>query len=82
MIEKHASEALVRERYGWAEMSPDGPVVAGETGTWKITYHAGRYGIDDGGVIKFAWRDVLKTLEVEGEEGPKAATDGGGRGGR
>ena len=58
MIEQHASEALVRERYGWAEMEPAGPVVAGETGTWKITYHAGKFGIDDGGVIKFAWRDV------------------------
>lgn len=58
MIEKHASEALVRERYGWAEIDPAGPVVAGETGTWTITYHAGRYGIDDGGVLKIAWRDV------------------------
>jgi hypothetical protein len=58
VIETHESEALVRERYGWAEVDPAGPVVAGETGTWKITYHAGRYGIDDGGVIKFAWRDV------------------------
>ena len=58
MIEEHASEALVRERYGWAEMEPGGPVVAGEIGTWRITYHAGKYGIDDGGVIKFAWRDV------------------------
>lgn len=58
MIEKHASEAYVREQYGWAEMSPDGPVIAGETGTWTIAYHAGKHGIDDGGVIKFAWRDV------------------------
>jgi hypothetical protein len=58
LIEQHASEALVRERYGWAEMDPAGPVVAGETGSWTITYHAGKYGIDDGGVIKFAWRDV------------------------
>jgi hypothetical protein len=39
-------------------MDPEGPVVAGETGTWRIIYHAGQYGIDDGGVIKFAWRDV------------------------
>ena len=44
--------------YGWAEIDPQDPVVAGETGTWKITYHAGRYGVDDGGVIKIAWRDV------------------------
>ena len=44
--------------YGWAEIDPEGPVVAGATGTWRITYHAGRYGVDDGGVIKIAWRDV------------------------
>ncbi|MDP6778622.1 MAG: DUF3604 domain-containing protein [Candidatus Latescibacteria bacterium] len=47
-----------RELYGWAEVDPEGPVVAGETGTWRITYHAGRYGVDDGGAIKVAWRDV------------------------
>lgn len=44
--------------YGWAAISPEDPVVAGQMGTWKITYHAGRYGVDDGGVIKIAWRDV------------------------
>ena len=44
--------------YGWAEIQPHGPVVAGSTGTWRIIYHVGRYGIDDGGVIKIAWRDV------------------------
>ena len=48
----------IRRDYGWAEIDPDGPVVAGSTGTWRITYHAGRYGVDDGGVIKIAWRDV------------------------
>ena len=58
MIEEHASPELVRERYGWAEIDPAGPVVAGDTGTWRIIYHAGSYGIDDGGVIKFVWRDV------------------------
>ena len=44
--------------YGWAEIEPDRPVVAGEAGVWKIIYHVGRRGIDDGGVIKIAWRDV------------------------
>ena len=59
MIEKHdMSEEQIREYYGWAEIDPDRPIVAGETGTWRITYHAGKYGIDDGGVIKIAWRDV------------------------
>ena len=58
MIEQHATPELVRERYGWAEVDPSDPVIAGQTGTWRITYHAGARGIDDGGVIKFAWRDV------------------------
>ena len=58
MIEQHATPELVRERYGWAEVDPSDPVIAGQTGTWRITYHAGAQGIDDGGVIKFAWRDV------------------------
>ena len=48
----------IRDLYGWAEIDPAGPVVAGSTGTWRITYRAGRYGVDDGGVIKIAWRDV------------------------
>ena len=59
MIEKHdMTEEEIREYYGWAEIDPDRSVVAGETGTWRITYHAGKYGVDDGGVIKIAWRDV------------------------
>ena len=48
------TEAELSRLYGWAEIDPDGPVVAGEIGTWRITYHAGRYGVDDGGVIKIS----------------------------
>lgn len=60
MIEQHPTLTAqqIRQRYGWAEIDPAGPVTAGQSGTWRITYHAGRYGIDDGGVIKIAWRDV------------------------
>ena len=29
---------------GRAWISPDGPVVAGELGTWTITYEVGAYG--------------------------------------
>ena len=47
-----------RDLHGWAEISPAGPIEAGSTGTWRITYHAGERGIDDGGSIKFAWRDT------------------------
>ena len=52
------TETELRRLYGWAKIDPDGPVVAGEIGAWRITYHAGRYGVNDGGVIKIAWRDV------------------------
>lgn len=52
------TDAECRRLYGWAEMDPSGPVVAGSTGTWRITYHAGLYGVDDGGVIKVVWRFV------------------------
>ena len=46
----------VRELYGWAEIDPAEPVVVGSTGTWRIIYHAGFYGVDDGGVLKISWR--------------------------
>ncbi|MSS70137.1 MAG: DUF3604 domain-containing protein [Candidatus Latescibacteria bacterium] len=52
------TDAESRRLYGYAEMDPTGPVVAGSTGTWRITYHAGLYGVDDGGVIKVVWRFV------------------------
>ena len=59
MIEKHdMTEEQIRGDYGWAEIDPDHAVIAGETGTWRVVYHAGKRGIDDGGVIKIAWRDV------------------------
>ena len=47
-----------RDLHGWAEIAPSGPIEAGSTGTWRITYHAGERGVDDGGSIKFAWRDT------------------------
>ena len=37
------TEAELSKLYGWSEID-----------TWRITYHAGRYGVDDGGVIKIA----------------------------
>lgn len=50
------TEQARRECYGWAEIDPGDAVVAGSTGTWRIVYHAGFYGIDDGGVLKISWR--------------------------
>lgn len=42
--------------YGWAEIEPDDDIVVGSIGTWRLTYHTGVYGIDDGGTIKVARR--------------------------
>ena len=48
----------VRRRFGWAEIDPATSVVAGSVGTWRITYHVGSQGVDDGGGLKISWRDV------------------------
>jgi hypothetical protein len=48
----------VRRRFGWAEIDPATSVVAGTAGTWRITYHVGSQGVDDGGGLKISWRDV------------------------
>ncbi len=50
------SESWVREWIGWTELTPDGNVEAGASGTWAITYHVGRYGVDDGGTIVLSRR--------------------------
>jgi hypothetical protein len=40
-----------RELYGYATIDPGGEIVAGTWGTWTLTYHVGRLGVDDGGRI-------------------------------
>ena len=44
--------------YGYSNISPDDNVTAGSFGTWTLTFTVGTHGIDDGGHIKVAWRDV------------------------
>jgi hypothetical protein len=41
---------------GRAWISPDGPVVAGQLGTWTVTYEVGAYGYDERARLKIAWR--------------------------
>lgn len=50
------SESWVREWVGWSELAPSGNVEAGAWGTWELTYHVGRYGVDDGGTIVLSRR--------------------------
>jgi len=47
-----------RRWLGAAEITPAGRVVAGVHGSWKLVYHVGKYGIDDGGSIRVAHRSV------------------------
>ncbi len=42
----------VRTWYGWAELSPQGPIQAGSLGHWQLIYHVGRFGIRAGGSLK------------------------------
>ena len=44
--------------YGKVTISPNKNVVTGSLGTWTLTIKIGKHGIDDGGHIKIAWRDV------------------------
>lgn len=45
----------VRTWYGWAELSPGDPIVAGSMGRWRIIYHVGHYGIAAGGSLKLVF---------------------------
>ena len=45
-----------RIELGWVEIEPSEPVIAGSVGTWRLIYHVGSLGIDDGGTIKIAMR--------------------------
>lgn len=47
-----------RSWLGWTELEPTEDAVAGSYSTWRLTYHVGRYGIDDGGSIRVARRSV------------------------
>jgi hypothetical protein len=44
------------ERLGTALLKPNVPAVAGAWGTWRLTYTAGRYGVDEGGTLRIARR--------------------------
>ena len=44
------------EWFGCASVSPSDPVVAGSYGTWVVRYVVGKYGVDDGGAIKVAYK--------------------------
>ena len=41
--------------YGWAELSPGDPIVAGSLGRWRVIYHVGRYGLSAGGSLKLVF---------------------------
>ena len=45
-----------RIELGWADIEPSDPVIAGSIGDWRLTYHVGALGVDDGGTIKIAMR--------------------------
>ena len=42
--------------YGQATLTPDTPIIAGQMGSWQLVYRVGKYGVDNGGRIKVAFR--------------------------
>jgi hypothetical protein len=50
--------AVNPEHLGRATVEPAAPVVAGAIGTWRLTFTVGKHGIDDGGSVIIARRDV------------------------
>ncbi len=50
------SEAWAREWVGRCALDPPGDVAAGSWGTWRVTFHVGRYGVDDGGTLVLSRR--------------------------
>ncbi len=47
-----------RDELGSALLESGGEAVAGELGSWRIRYRVGRWGIDERGSIKLAFRQV------------------------
>jgi hypothetical protein len=54
-----------RSWLGCAEIEPTGDVVAGSMGTWRLTYHVGGFGVDDGGSVRIARRSVSDLEEPQ-----------------
>lgn len=61
-------DSEARRTYGWAHVEPSEPVVAGSIDTWRLTYHVGEYGIDDGGHILIANRFASDMGKPQTEE--------------
>lgn len=70
------NDTQTRRMYGWAEIEPRKPVVAGATGTWRLIYHVGEYGIDDGARILIANRFAsdMGRPQTENPDGPNYIT--------
>lgn len=69
------------EFMGTVILEPDRDVTAGEVSTWTFVFTAGKYGIDEGGSFRVAWRSV-SDWEIPQFDDPKgfayttAVTDG------
>jgi len=68
--------------YGWARVEPAGPITAGSYGTWRLIYTAGKYGLDNTGMLLVCWRFAWdwgrpQTTDPSGENFLTAQTDSG-----
>src|ERR1700730_7666633 len=60
------------EQMGSAKLTPAGPFVAGSYAELTITYTAGKFGIDDTGMVKISWRTTSDMSKPQFDK-PQAA---------
>lgn len=59
-------------RYGRAVIDPCEPIQAGQVGTWTLSVTIGKHGIDDGGAVAIARRDI-SDWEIPQFDRPRAS---------
>ena len=62
------------EQMGSIELSPPGPFVAGSYAELTLVYTAGKFGIDDTGMLKISWRTTSDMSKPQFDK-PQAANN-------
>ncbi len=63
-------EYFYGEDIGEAEIAPEGPIIVGRMGKWRVTYEIGPHGIGQGGGIRFTPPNGFTTPQFEDVTAP------------
>jgi hypothetical protein len=70
--ERMPFSTYLREHMGSIELDPPGPFVAGSLAELTLVYTAGRFGIDDTGMVKISWRTTSDMGKPQFDEPQRA----------